>query len=280
MSGEILFSNILAHRTILLACSAKKMDALADGISAMGGIPLRFPVIEVQDIQDKQPLDKALASLGEYAWVVFTSAYGVKFFVRRLEQLGIRQGAESMPKICAIGPATAREVREAGYDVELVPKMFVAEGVVEALRKYHGSLDLLARQRVLIPRAKEAREVLPEALTAAGICVDAVPCYQTICAEPSQEALIELRKKSPDMLLFTSSSAIRGFVEILGYEEGTRTLRGADVAVLGPITATAAESFGKIPNVLPAENTVASLLSAIADYYRSKEKKPFPSNEG
>lgn len=280
MPGETFSSTLLAHRTVLLACSAKKMEALADGITAMGGTALRFPVIEVQEIEDKKPLDNALARLGEYEWIIFTSAYGVKFFVQRLEQVGVRLVAESKPRICAIGPATAKEVREAGYEVELVPEIYVAEGVVDALRRYHGTLDFLAHQRVLIPRAKEAREVLPEALAAAGIRVDAVPCYQTIRAEPSQEALVQIRKKSPDMLLFTSSSTIRSFIEILGQEEGIGMLMQSDVAVLGPITASTAASYGKTPNILPAENTVASLLSAIAEFYsRQQEKTVVPKED-
>jgi uroporphyrinogen III methyltransferase / synthase len=272
MSDEYFLPKPLANRTILLACSAKKMAELAAGIEAMGGNALLFPVIEVQDVEDKQSLDNALASLNEYAWIIFSSAYGVKFFVQRLKRLGIRMAGENMPKICAIGPATAKEIHESGYDVELVPEKFVADGVLEALTKYHGSLEALAGRRVLIPRAKEAREVIPEALAAAGILVDAVPCYQTVRAEPVQASIEQLKNQHPDMIVFTSSSTIKSFVEILGKREGIKALMESTVAVLGPITADTAESYGKSPDVLPRENTIASLLEAIHEYYSRRRK--------
>jgi uroporphyrinogen III methyltransferase / synthase len=270
MSDGSLASKPLAHRTILVACSPKKLAALASGIEAMGGNALSLPVIEVHAIDDKRPLDEALASLKEYAWIIFTSAYGVRYFIQRLRQLGIHLPSHSLPRICAIGPATAREVQESGYRVELIPEKYVAESVIEALEKYHGALQALADRRVLIPRAKEAREVLPEALTAAGIRVDVVPCYQTVRAEPDPEILQQLKNKKPDMLVFTSSSAIKSFVDVLGKDAGIRMLLESAVAVLGPIAGNTAESFGKSADIVPRENTVASLLEAIGEFYGSR----------
>ena len=264
---DISSSQPLAHRTVVVACSAKKMDALVGGIQALGGRALSFPVIEVREIEDNKPLDAAIASLREYAWIIFTSAYGARFFLNRLNLAGINLASDSIPKICAIGPATARELQQAGYKVELIPEKFVAEGLVEALEKYYGGLKAIAGSRVLLPRAREAREVLPEALAAAGIFVDAIPCYETVCAGPVPEMLQFLRSSKPDMLVFTSSSAIRSFVKILGKEDGVRLLLESAVAVLGPITGGTAESFGKRAEVMPRENTTASLLEAIREYY-------------
>ena len=277
MADESFLSRPLANRTVLLACSAKKVAELSAGVRAMGGTALHFPVIEIQDAEDKEPLDKALASLKEYAWIIFTSAYGAKFFLQRLSQLGLRVADQDMPRICAIGPATAREIRESGYEVDLVPDRFVSEGIVEALVKHHGCLEAIAGRRVLIPRAKEAREVLPEALAAAGILVDAVPCYQTVCAEPDQAVIGKLKSGNADLIVFSSSSAIKSFVEILGKEEGVKRLLESTVAVLGPITARTAESFGKCPDVLPSESTIPSLLNAIREYYRNRENSVRPS---
>jgi len=264
---DISFSQPLAHRTVVVACSAKKMDALVGGIQALGGRAISFPVIEVREIEDNKPLDLAIASLREYAWIIFTSAYAVRFFFNRLNLAGINLVSDRIPKICAIGPATAREVQQAGYKVELIPDKFVAEGLIEALEKYHGGLKAIAGSRILLPRAKEAREVLPEALAAAGIFVDAIPCYETICAGPVPEILHNLRSSKPDMIVFTSSSAIRNFVEILGKEDGIRLLLESAVAVLGPVTGSTAESLGKRVEVMPRENTTASLLEAIREYY-------------
>ncbi len=170
------------NRTIFVACSAKKMLELAAGLEAMGGKVLAFPVIEVKEIEDKQPLDRALSSLNEYSWIVFTSAYGVSFFLQRMNDRGIKAGMQSMPKICAIGPATAKAVNEFGYEVTLVPEKFVAEGLVEALGKFSGGLRSLAGCRILLARAETGRELLPAELQAAGAKVDVVPCYRTVRA--------------------------------------------------------------------------------------------------
>jgi len=247
------------------------MAQLVAGIESMGGNALPFPVIEAQEIDDKHLLDEALASLHEYAWIIFTSAYGVSFFMQRLNELGMSASIIKIPKICAIGPATARAVKEFGYDVELIPQNYVAEGVIQALGEYHGGLQSLAGQRILIPRAKEAREVLPEALAAAGARVDVAPCYQTVRIEPEVTVLRQLRDRAPDLIIFASSSAIRNLIDILGQEDGKGTLQRSTVAVIGPITFRTAESFGKRPEIVPQENTIESLLEAIRTYYCSRQ---------
>jgi uroporphyrinogen III methyltransferase / synthase len=271
MANEPLFPKPLLNCTILVACSAKKMVELVAGIEAMGGSTLPLPVIETQGIDDKRVLDKALNSLHEYAWIIFTSAYGVSYFMQRMNELGIMMSAEKMPDICTIGPATARALQEFGYEPTLIPDNFVAEGIIEALEKYCGGLNTLAAKRILIPRAKEAREVLPEALAAAGALVEVAPCYQTVRAEADGNILDRLRKQKPDLAVFTSSSSIRNFVDILGQEDGKRTLLESTVAVIGPITAGTAESYGKRPEIIPEENTIASLLESIRLYYSSRQ---------
>ena len=270
MTNAPLLPKPLLNRTILVACSAKKMVKLVSGIESMGGVAVPFPVIETQDIEDKRLLDKALNSLQTYAWIIFTSAYGVSYFMQRKNELEIRMSAQEIPKICAIGPATAHALHEFGYAAALIPEKFVAEGVIEALEKYCGGLQALAGLRILIPRAKEAREVLPETLAAAGAQVDVAPCYQTVRAEPDGSVLNQLRERKPDLTVFASSSAIKNFVDILGQEDGKRTLLQSTVAVIGPITFSTAESFGKRPEIIPKENTITSLLEAIRLYYSSR----------
>ena len=253
-----------------MACSAGKSAVLVSGIEAMGGHAVYVPVIEILDVENKKPMDRAIHSLKEYAWILFSSAYGVKFFVRRLQQLRIPISSGSMPRICAIGPATAREIEQSGYTVDLMPECYVAEGVLEALRKFHGGMQALAGCRILLPRAKEAREVLPEALSAAGAVVDIVPCYRTIRGEPDPAIIDQIKSALPDMLVFTSPSAVRSFVEILGKNDGIDILLRSAVAVIGPITAATAESFGKSPDIMPEKNTIASLLASIRHYFCSR----------
>jgi uroporphyrinogen III methyltransferase / synthase len=255
----------LLNRTIVVACSAKKMVELVAGLEEMGGNALPFPVIQAQEIEEKELLDRSLASLHTYAWIIFTSAYSVSFFMKRLNELGT--GTQYMPKICAIGPATAKTVKEFGYEVALVPEQFIAEGIVEALGKLAGGLHALAGQHILLPRAREGRELLPTALIASGAFVDVVPCYQTVRAEFGENAIQRLRTTMPDLIVFTSSSTVRNMIDILGQEDGKRMLLESVVAVLGPVTASTAESFGKRAEIIPKENTIASLLEEIRAYF-------------
>jgi uroporphyrinogen III methyltransferase / synthase len=267
MSSPSFSTRVLENRTILVACSIKKMVELASGLERMGGKVLPFPVIEAQAVEETHLLDKALDSLREYSWIIFTSAYGVSFFGKRWIELGMRLNSSPMPKICAIGPATAAALGEFGWEATLIPKQFVAEGVLEALERYHGGLQALAGHRVLLPRAKEAREVLPDALSAAGVRVDVVPCYQTVRAEINDDIVQQIREKNPDLIVFTSSSAIRNLMEILGQESGKKMLMESAIAVIGPVAGNTAESFGKSPDIVPGTNTVTALLQAISDYY-------------
>jgi uroporphyrinogen III methyltransferase / synthase len=255
--------------TILVACSAKKMSEFVSRLSALGGTVLPFPVIEAKKIEDTSLLDRALASLREYDWILFTSAYGVRFFMQRLKERAIDVSNQSMPKLCAIGPATAAELKEFGYEAALIAELFMAEGVLDALNAYHGGIQNLAGKRILLPRALKARELLPTVLTEAGARVDVVPCYQTVQGQIDAGVLIQLRKKDPNLVVFTSSSTIRHLFETLGPAEGKRLLHHSTVAALGPITANTAKSCGKNPEIIPKESTVTALMEAIARYYES-----------
>ncbi len=260
-------SKLLLNRTILVACSAKKMVELAAGLQAMGGSVLPFPAIEPRALEDKHLLDQALASLRGYSWIIFTSEYGVRFFMQRMDECEIRLDTQSPPKICTIGPATTRALKEFGYETHLMPKHFVAEGVLDALGRYHGGIQHVAGQRFLLPRAKEARALLPDTLTAAGAQVDVVPCYQTVQAEIDPDIVKRCLETRPDLMVFTSSSTIQYMVEIFGSEAGERMLLESTIAVIGPITAKTAESFGKRVEIVPKQNTIAALIEAIRQYY-------------
>lgn len=258
-------SNQLRNRLILVACSAKKMVELTLALEAMGGSVLPFPVIEAREIEDKSAMDKAVSSLRKYDWIIFSSAYGVEFFMRHLIQCG--NESQDMPRICAVGPATAASVKKFGRETALVPQKYVAEGVLQALVDYYGGVQHLSGLSVLLPRAEKAREFLPQALTEAGVSVHVVPCYRTVRPEIDRDTMQVLRDKRPDLLIFTSSSTINNLMDILGADAGRKMLMESTVAVIGPITAATAAAFGKRADIVPKENTIASLLEAIREYY-------------
>jgi uroporphyrinogen III methyltransferase/synthase len=266
MSSKMHTLKPLLGRTVLVACSEKKRMELAAGLESFGATIYSLPLIELREIEDKRMLDQAISAINKYSWIIFTSAYGVSFFARRLEELE-KARSSPMPKICAIGPATAKAAKDSGFEVALMPDKFVAEGIVEALARHVGGLPLIAGHRILLPRAQEAREVLPDALIAAGALVDVVPCYRNVLGEIEDGKLQLLREANPDLIVFTSSSTVRNLVDILGQEDGKKMLQKSIVAVLGPITRSTAQSFGKSAEIVPKESTITSLLEEIYSYY-------------
>ena len=149
----------------------------------------------------------------------------------------------------------------------MVPKQYVAEGVFQALVDYYGGIQYLAGLDIMLPRAQDAREFLPNALLEAGANVDVVPCYRTVRAKIDPDTMQKLREKEPDLCVFTSSSTIKNLMDILGADVGRKMLAESTVAVIGPVTAKTASSYGKPADIIPRENTISSLLEAIRDYY-------------
>jgi len=252
----------LEGKRILVACSAKKMSALSDGLQRLGASVLPLPVIEIRGVKDTARLRSALDQIAQYDWIIFTSVHGVVYFFDGCK------GKEfpTPPRFCAVGPATADALKEYGIEPDLVPEQFVAEGIIEALERFCGGLKELAGCRVLLPRAKVARDVLPKALKGAGADVDIVVCYETVRAELSREDIRRLRSASPDLMVFTSSSTVVHMMETLGNAEAKDLLFSSAVAAIGPITAGTLETYGKRAEIVPKESTIASLIEAIETY--------------
>lgn len=249
----------LDGKKILVACSAKKMSALSDGLRRLGAIVLPLPVIEIRRVEDTAPIRSALDNIAQYDWIVFTSVHGVICFLDNCKGTKL----PTPPRFCAVGPATADALKEYDIEPDLVPERFVAEGIIEALEHRCGGLKELAGCRILLPRAKAARDVLPRALKSAGANVDIVICYETVRAELDREEVRRLKSSSPDLMVFTSSSTVVNMVETLGRAEAKDLLSRSVVAAIGPITAATLESYGKRADIVPKESTIDSLIQAI-----------------
>lgn len=270
MKQESRSSEPLAGRRALLASSSLKSGKLRNGLEKLGAKTVVLPVISIVEAADKGPLDAALDRIEDYDWIIFSSAYGVLFFLRRMKERGFSTGRLQGRNICAVGPATAAALEEAAVSVSLVPERFVAEGILSALADRSGGPHGLGGRRILLARALEARDVLPRGLADAGAQVDIAPCYENVLPPADPELLTSIRSSPPDLLVFTSSSTVTNFVALLGRKDGERLLAGAAVAVIGPITAAAVKSFGKTPEILPSENTIPALLAAIEAHFNFK----------
>lgn len=251
----------LAGKRVLVTRAAEQADALRELLEARGAVPVVCPTIEVVPPEDPTPLDRALEKLGTYDWVIFTSANGVRFVVDRLAAAGHTVGALfAGVKVAAIGPATAEAARERDLHVDLLPKEYVAESVFDAL----GPAGVKGR-RFLLPRAAEARDVLPRAIRDAGGHIDVVTAYVTRVPDGARETLVAALAEGPlDAALFTSSSTVHHFATVAGgEEEARRVLADTLVACIGPVAAATARKLGLTVGVVADPYTVPALVEAV-----------------
>ena len=243
----------LFGKRIVVTRAREQADALASQLSALGAGVVELPTIEIRPPADCAPLDRALAELDTYDWLIFTSANGVRFFLDRLDA-GENDLRKLRARICAIGPATRAAVEALHLKVDLMGKEYVAESLLEAFAAHP-----LAGKRVLLPRAAVARDLVPTELARRGAHVDVVEAYRTVAPEHLAERAREVLAPPPDCLTFTSSSTVRNLVEAVGAE----ALRGIPVASIGPITTQTARSLGVEVAIQAKVYTVEGLVDAV-----------------
>ncbi|MDA1001426.1 MAG: uroporphyrinogen-III synthase [bacterium] len=257
----------LHGRRILVTRPREQAEDFVAHLEEVGAEVRVVPAIRLAAPAEWGPLDRAIGNLGAYDWVIFTSANGVRFFAERLAALGADSRVFSREsRIVAIGPGTAKALESAlRLRADVVPKKFVAEGILEALPK-----EEMAGRRVLIPRAAEAREILPDTLRAWGAEVDVVSAYQTLPGGGEEVVRLraELKEGRIDMVTFTSSSTVRHFVDMVGENKIADLMSGVAVASIGPVTSQTARELGLDPEVEARESTVRGLTREIADYFR------------
>jgi uroporphyrinogen III methyltransferase/synthase len=253
----------LEGRTIVITRARAQAQRFAQLLEAAGARVLQAPTIVIEPPASWELLDTALGALDSFTWVVFTSVNGVAMVDRRLSARGLAWAAIARKRVAAIGPATAEALAEHAVRVELVPTEYRAEALVEALRRLVGPAD-----RVLLPRAKETRDVLVVELRRLGVTVTEVPAYQTRRIEDGVVRLREaLASGSVDAVTFTSSSTARNFAEQFSDDERSAWRGRIAVASIGPITAATAAEYGLSTDVMPSEYTIPALARALADYF-------------
>jgi uroporphyrinogen III methyltransferase/synthase len=258
----------LEGRTIVVTRARAQAQRFAQLLEAAGARVLQAPAIVIEPPASWELLDTALAALDSFTWVVFTSVNGVAMVDRRLTARGFAWTAIGRKRVAAIGPATAEALAEHGVRVELIPAEYRAEALVEGLRRVVGSGD-----RVLLPRAKETRDVLVVELRRLGVAVTEVPAYQTRRVEDGVVRLREaLASGSVDAVTFTSSSTARNFAEQFSDDERSAWRGRIAVASIGPITAATAAEYGLSTDVMPSEYTIPALARALADYFSRAPK--------
>src|ERR1700682_2722671 len=227
----------LAGTRILVGRARHQAGSLSTGLRSLGASVIEIPFIEIPMPQSFQPLDDALKNIKSYDWLILTSVNGVEAMWQRSRKLRITRRTFKHLQIAAIGPATKAAIVKHGLKVKMVPEEYVAESVAKGLR------DKVNGKRVVLIRAKVARDVIPEELRSAGAQVDVVEAYETVAPEKSRARLRALMKNAnrrPHIIIFTSSSTAKNFAELMSNSKAgsisVGLLKRVQFASIGPVT--------------------------------------------
>jgi uroporphyrinogen III methyltransferase/synthase len=257
-------SKPLFGKRIVVTRSRDQASVFAEMLIDRGATTIEFPTIDVIPPASWNELDEAISGIETYAWIIFTSANAIRFFMDRLRSLNKDLRMLKGVNICVVGPKTAEALESYGLRPDLIPSEFKAEGVIAALggTKVRG-------QRFLIPRAKVARELIPDKLREQGAIVTVATAYENIRPAADVKRVSKLfEEKKIAAVTFTSSSTVHNFVEILGQKEYKSLMEGVTVACIGPVTAKTAEEYGMKTDVMPKEYTIPALVDAMVGYYK------------
>lgn len=254
----------LMGKRIVVTRAREQASDLVKRLSDLGAECIECPTIEVAPPDDPSLLDSAIENLSTYEWIIFTSVNGVKFFFERLFETGRDVRALHHLRTASIGPVTAKRLLGFGLNSDIVPESYRAESVADAFRN-----EDVKGKKILLPRAKEARPVLPVELKKMGADVDEVTTYCTKQARDNADILLKrLEEGTIDLVTFTSSSTVTNFRALLPKEIGNvkRLMDGVTIASIGPITSDTAKETGFDVHITAESFTIPGLCEAIQQY--------------
>jgi uroporphyrinogen III methyltransferase/synthase len=256
----------LLGKRIVVTRARQQASDLVELLSDLGAECLEFPTIEIMPAEDPEPLQQAIENLNAYDWIVFTSVNGVIYFFEQLFAAGKDVRALNRMQTAAIGPATAEQLLTFGLTSDIVPETYRAESVVAAFKE----LNLKAK-KILLPRAREARPVLPVELAKMGAQVNEIPAYETLTVTENVGDLIQaLEDKGVDLITFTSSSTVKNFKALLPAANFQELMQGVRIASIGPITTDTAKKLDFDVHIRAESYTIPGLVKAILQYYQKK----------
>jgi uroporphyrinogen III methyltransferase/synthase len=248
---------------VLVPRTKEQAEEVSDLLRAQGAVPEQVPTIAVEPPRTPQQMERAVKGLvtGRYQWIAFTSVNAVRAIREKFEEYGLDARAFAGVKVAAVGDQTAKALREFGIMPDLVPEgEQSAEGLADSWPAYDDVLDPI--NRVLLPRADIATEVLIARLTDLGWEAEDITAYRTVRAAPPPAPIREAIKGGGfDAVLFTSSSTVRNLIGIAGKPHGVTV-----IAVIGPQTAKTAAEFGLRVDVIAAQPSVTALVEALAEH--------------
>ncbi len=253
----------LFGKRIVITRARAQASGLVAELTRLGAQCIEIPTIRIAPPKDRTPLEHAIDNLEQYEWLVLTSVNGVKYFFDTLFEKGKDVRALGHLKFACIGPVTKERLADYGIISDILPETYRAESVIEAFSDIE-----IQGKKVLLPRAKKARTILPEELAKMGALVDEVTAYETELADDGKETLIDLLKDNAiDAVTFTSSSTVSNFMSLLDGEESLSLLKDVTMASIGPITSDTARDLGVQVDIEADPYTIPGLIDALLAHY-------------
>ena len=227
----------LFGKNIMVTRSRTQSSSIVEKIMDLGRNPIEIPTIKIEKIENNTELENEINNIKDYTYLVLTSKNAVEIFFDKLEEMNLDTRALANLKVCAIGSATAKEIKSRGIIADIVPKAFVAESLFDELKD-----KLTKEDNILIPRARNARDYLVDKLSE--ICtVKEVHTYESVIDTSKKDEILDiLEKEDLDFITFASSSTVRNFVEIIG-QDNLDKINSSKVISIGPITSATAEEL-------------------------------------
>jgi uroporphyrinogen III methyltransferase/synthase len=263
-------SRPLFGKRVLVTRPRDQSADLVERLEAMGAEAIEAPMIRIEPPDNFEALDAACARADTFDWIVFSSINGVDAFIGRLLLSPFDLRALGHAKLCGVGSATAERLAQHGLKLDVMPSEYRAEALIHALTQTGD----LAGKKILLPHADVGREVIADELRKHGAQVVEVVAYRTVATDPEREGQPDvyrmLLEGRIDVVTFTSPSAVRNMVSVLGAEPAVDLLRKTIVAAIGPVTAEAATRSGIETSVVPDKFTVPALVNAIVKYFETE----------
>ena len=253
----------------MITRAAAQSEVLARELVALGAIPVVRPLISFSSPEDPGPVDRAIAEISRFDWLVLTSAQAVRALTERAEDLQqalVRVGSSKL-RVACVGPVTAAAARDANLSVEYVAVTHNGVALANELgSRLHGT-------KVLLPRSDRANPDLPTALKNYGAQVTEVIAYRTLrTATDGEEELKRVIDGQPDAILFFSPSAVQHFVELVGVEQLRSIQDKLAITAVGPVTAKALSKAGVTRAVVAEDTTAVAVIEALEKHFRGAEK--------
>jgi uroporphyrinogen-III synthase len=253
----------LAGRRVLVTRAVRQASKLSDALRDLGAEPVEVPVLEMRPPASFDQLDDALRRMDAYDWLILTSANAAQALLERAAELGIRLDQMVSMKVAAVGPGTASAAQQARLAVTVIPESQVAEGLVAALQTQ------TAGKHVLIARAAVARDVLPDALRAAGAEVEVVDAYRNVLPEFAPERLRYALEQKIDAATFTSSSSVTHLRQAAEKAGIAFPFAGVPAISIGPITSQTLRGDGWEPAAEAKSSDIQGLVAAVRTFLDS-----------